>query len=81
MPENDKVIRIKHFLSHDEIDKLYFDKSYYLAPTQEGGEEALTLLAKAMDDEKVSALGEAVLFRRNRVLLIRQAARRSWRRP
>ena len=38
MPENDKVIRIRHFLSHDEIDKLYFDKSYYLAPTQEGGE-------------------------------------------
>lgn len=75
MPENDKVIRIRHFLSHDEIDKLYFDKSYYLAPTQEGGEEALTLLAKAMDDEKVSALGEAVLFRRNRVLLIRPSGK------
>jgi DNA end-binding protein Ku len=75
MPENDKVIRVGHFLSYDEIDKLYFDKPYYLAPTQEGGEEALTLLAKAMDDEKVVALGEAVLFRRNRVVLIRPSGK------
>ncbi|MFK3690024.1 Ku protein [Agrobacterium tumefaciens] len=75
MPESDKVIRIKHFLPCDEIDKLYFDKSYYLAPSGEGGEEALTLLAKAMGDEKVAALGEAVLFRRNRVLLIRPSGK------
>ncbi|WP_216332173.1 Ku protein [Rhizobium sp. X9] len=75
MPENDKVIRIRHFLGRSEIDKLYFDKSYYLAPTQEGGEEALTLLAKAMDDENVVALGEAVLFRRNRIVLIRPSGK------
>jgi DNA end-binding protein Ku len=75
MPESDKVIHVKHFLPCDEIDKLYFDKSYYLAPTGEGGEEALTLLAKAMDDENVVALGEAVLFRRNRILLIRPSGK------
>lgn len=75
MPENDKVIRIRHFLGRSEIDKLYFDKSYYLAPTQEDGEEALTLLAKAMDDENVVALGEAVLFRRNRIVLIRPSGK------
>ncbi|WCJ64367.1 Ku protein [Agrobacterium tumefaciens] len=75
MPESDKVIHVKHFLPCDEIDKLYFDKSYYLAPTGEDGEEALTLLAKAMDDENVVALGEAVLFRRNRILLIRPSGK------
>jgi DNA end-binding protein Ku len=75
MPESDKVIRVSHFLPCDEIDKLYFDKSYYLAPCGEGGEEALTLLARAMDDENVAALGEAVLFRRNRVLLIRPSGK------
>lgn len=75
MPENDKVIRIRHFLGRSEIDKLYFDKSYYLAPTQDDGEEALTLLAKAMDDENVVALGEAVLFRRNRIVLIRPSGK------
>lgn len=75
MPESDKVIRVKHFLPCDEIDKLYFDKSYYLAPTAEEGGEALTLLARAMEDENVAALGEAVLFRRNRVLLIRPSGK------
>ncbi|TRA99062.1 MULTISPECIES: Ku protein [Rhizobium/Agrobacterium group] len=75
MPESDKIIRIRHFLECDDIDKLFFDKSYYLAPTQEGGEEALTLLAKAMQDENVVALGEAVLFRRNRMLLIRPSGK------
>ncbi|NUL19036.1 Ku protein [Agrobacterium tumefaciens] len=75
MPESDKVIRVSHFLPCNEIDKLYFDKSYYLAPGGEGGEEALTLLARAMDDENVAALGEAVLFRRNRVLLIRPSGK------
>ena len=75
MPESDKVIRIRHFLECEEIDKLIFDKSYYLAPTQDGGEEALTLLAKAMQDENVVALGEAVLFRRNRMLLIRPSGK------
>ncbi|UNZ53681.1 Ku protein [Agrobacterium tumefaciens] len=75
MPESDKVIRVSHFLPCDEIDKLYFDKSYYLAPGGEGGEEALTLLARAMDDENVAALAEAVLFRRNRVLLIRPSGK------
>lgn len=75
MPDSDKVIHVKHFLPCDEIDKLYFDKSYYLAPTGEGGEEALSLLAKAMDDENVVALGEAVLFRRNRILLIRPSGK------
>ncbi|MGQ2952375.1 MAG: non-homologous end joining protein Ku [Agrobacterium sp.] len=75
MPESDKVIRIRHFLECEEIDKLFFDKSYYLAPTQDGGEEALTLLAKAMQDENVVALGEAVLFRRNRMLLIRPSGK------
>lgn len=75
MPESDKVIRIRHFLACDDIDKLFFDRPYYLAPTQEGGEEALTLLAKAMEDENVVALGEAVLFRRNRMLLIRPSGK------
>lgn len=71
MPDSDKVIRIKKFLPCDEIDKLYFDRPYYLASTQEGGESALTLLAKSMQQKNIVALAEAVLFRRNRVLLIR----------
>ncbi|MBX5046858.1 non-homologous end joining protein Ku [Rhizobium lentis] len=71
MPESDKVLNVKAFIAYDDIDKLYFDRPYYLAPADEHNEEALSLIARAMHDGKVAALAEAVLFRRNRTLLIR----------
>lgn len=71
MPEADKVLDIKAFIPCDEIDKLFFDRPYYLAPVNEHDEEALALIARGMRDGNVVALAEAVLFRRNRTLLIR----------
>ncbi|WP_284759333.1 Ku protein [Agrobacterium sp. fls2-241-TYG-188a] len=71
MPESDKVIRIDNFIACDEIDKLYFDRPYFLAATDGDGEDALSLLAQAMEKQGVAAIAEAVLFRRNRVLIIR----------
>ncbi|ULR43543.1 Ku protein [Rhizobium sp. K102] len=71
MPENDKVLDVKAFIAYDDIDKLYFDRPYYLAPVNEHDEEALSLIIRGMRDAKVAALAEAVLFQRNRTLLIR----------
>ncbi|MBB3919035.1 Ku protein [Rhizobium fabae] len=71
MPESDKLLNIKAFIAYDDIDKLYFDRPYYLAPVDAHDEEALSLIARGMRDGKVAALAEAVLFRRNRTLLIR----------
>jgi DNA end-binding protein Ku len=71
MPESDKLLNVQGFIPSDEIDKLYFDKPYYLAPVDGGDEEALRLIARSMTDNKVAALAQAVLFRRNRTLLIR----------
>ncbi|MBY3596627.1 MULTISPECIES: non-homologous end joining protein Ku [Rhizobium] len=71
VPESDKVLNVKAFIAYDDIDKLYFDRPYYLAPVDEHDEEALSLMVRGMRDGKVAALAEAVLFRRNRTLLIR----------
>ncbi|MBX4967238.1 non-homologous end joining protein Ku [Rhizobium binae] len=71
MPESDKVLDVKAFIAYDDIDKLYFDRPYYLAPVDEHDEQALSLIIRGMRDAKVAALAEAVLFRRNRTLLIR----------
>ncbi|MBB3312970.1 DNA end-binding protein Ku [Rhizobium sp. BK196] len=71
MPESDKVLNVQGFIPCDEIDKLYFDRPYYLAPVDEHDAEALALIARGMLDGKVVALAEAVLFQRNRTLLIR----------
>lgn len=71
VPESDKVLNVQSFVPDDEINKLYFDRPYYLAPVSDDDEEALALIARSMRDQKVAAIGEAVLFRKKRTVLIR----------
>jgi DNA end-binding protein Ku len=54
----------------DEIDDVYFDKPYYLAPDRMGA-DAFGLLRDGMRQAKVAALARTVLFRRLRTVLIR----------
>jgi DNA end-binding protein Ku len=71
VPESDKVLNVQSFVPDDEINKLYFDRSYYLAPVSDDDEEALALIARSMHDQNVAAIAEAVLFRKKRTVLIR----------
>lgn len=71
LPESDKTLDIEAFIAIEEIDDLYFDKPYYLAPADRSGEEAFALIREGMKSMKVAALAETVLFRRVRTLLIR----------
>jgi DNA end-binding protein Ku len=70
VPESDKTLEVETFLPCSEIDDLYFDKPYYLAPSDRTGEEAFALLREGMRQKKVAALARAVLFRRMRTMLI-----------
>lgn len=49
-PASAKTVEILDFVNLKEIDPIYFDKSYYLAPQENGGSKAYNLLRKAMDD-------------------------------
>jgi DNA end-binding protein Ku len=71
MPVSDKTLDIKSFIRCGEIDSVYFDKPYYLAPASKSAAEAFYLIREGMKDEGVAAIAEAVLFRRARTLLIR----------
>jgi DNA end-binding protein Ku len=71
IPESDKTIRIEAFVPCSEVDTVYFDKPYYLAPVDKVAEEAFDLLREGLTKKKVAALGSAVLFRRARKLMIR----------
>jgi len=66
--ESNHTIDIERFVPSSEIDKLYLDTPYYLAPTDRVGEEAFAVIREAMRSEKVVGLARAVLFRRERVL-------------
>jgi len=70
VPDSDKTLVITAFIPCDEIDDVYFDKPYYLAP-QETGEDAFALLRDGMKEAQVAAVASTVLFRRLRTVLIR----------
>ena len=58
----DKTITIEKFVGLEEIDPIYFDKPYYVAP--EGADKAYAVLVAAMEKEKKAtrqSYGEALL--------------------
>ena len=54
-----------------DVDDLYFDKPYYLAPSDRSAAETFALVRDGMRAAKAAAVAQAVLFRRVRTLLIR----------
>lgn len=71
VPDSDKMLSVEAFVGCGDIDDVYFDKPYYLAPADSHGEEAFTLIRNGMKAKNVAALAKTVLFRRVRTLLIR----------
>lgn len=71
VPESDKTLSVEAFIPCDDIDTLYFDRPYYLAPAGGAGQEAFTVIREAMRSASVAALARAVLFRRVRSLMLR----------
>lgn len=71
VPDSDKTLSITAFIGCDDIDDLYFDKPYYIAPVDEGAVEAFAVIREGLRAKKVAALAQTVLFRRVRTVLIR----------
>lgn len=71
IPESDKTLSVSAFIGCSDVDDVYFDKPYYLAPPDKDAEEAFGLIREGMRRKKVAAIAQAVLFRRVRTLLIR----------
>jgi DNA end-binding protein Ku len=68
--ESNHTIDIERFVPRDEIDELYLDTPYYLAPTDRVGEEAFAVIRDAMRAEDMVGLARVVLFRRERILML-----------
>jgi DNA end-binding protein Ku len=54
-PKSSRMIEIQQFVPLEQIDPIYFDRVYYLAP-EPAGAKAYALLAEAMTDQNVVAL-------------------------
>jgi DNA end-binding protein Ku len=68
--ESNHTIDIERFVPRAEVDELYLDTPYYLAPTDRVGEEAFAVIRDAMRAEKKVGLARVVLFRRERIVML-----------
>ncbi|HZZ59767.1 MAG TPA: Ku protein [Roseiarcus sp.] len=71
VPESDKRLTVSAFITRDEIDDAYFDRPYFLAPSDRSADEAFGLIRDGLRASNTAAIARAVLFRRVRTLMIR----------
>jgi DNA end-binding protein Ku len=71
IPHGDKTLTVSAFVDLAGVDDLYFDKPYYLGPSDRSADDAFALLREGMRTAKVAAVAEAVLFRHARTVVIR----------
>ncbi len=71
VPESDKRLTVSAFVGRDEIDDVYFDRPYFLSPSDRSGDEAFELIREGLRASNTAAIAQAVLFRRVRTLMIR----------
>ena len=58
--EGVKTIEISDFVPYEEIDPIYFERTYFLGP-QDGGEKVYSLLRQAMEKTGLAAIGKYVM--------------------
>jgi len=68
--ESTKTIDIERFVAADEIDRLYWDNPYYLAPDGKLAQEAFGVIRVAMEKSGQIALGRVVIGTRERILAL-----------
>lgn len=71
VPQGHKTLRIEAFLTCPNIETVYFDKPYYVAPSDAVSEAAFAVIREGMRAKNVAAIARTVLFRRVRTVLLR----------
>lgn len=75
IPESDKTLTVDAFIRSAEIDDVYLDQPYYLAPANAAATEVFALIREALNRGSAAAIAHTVLFRRLRTLLVRPYGR------
>ncbi len=68
--ETTRTIDIERFIDADEIDRLYWNDPYFLAPDGKLAAEAFAVIRDAMSSQQRVALGRVVLHQRERLMAI-----------
>jgi DNA end-binding protein Ku len=69
-PKTAKVMEIQEFVKADDVDPVYLESSYYMAP-DEGGEKPYALLFEAMKETKYYGVAKVAMHNREHVVILR----------
>lgn len=69
-PKTAKAMEILEFVKQEEIDPVYFESSYYLAP-DEAGKKPYTLLSRAMKETGFVAIAKLAMHNREYTVFLR----------
>jgi DNA end-binding protein Ku len=70
-PESTKAIEVTDFVALEEIDPIYYERTYWLAPTDEAARKPYQLLRAAMEDRDRAAIGTVVMRNKQYLTAIR----------
>ncbi|MGA2273013.1 MAG: Ku protein [Bryobacteraceae bacterium] len=73
-PKTAKVMEILEFVKATDVDPVYLESSYYVAP-DEGGEKPYALLFQAMRESNYFALAKVAMHNREHVIVLRPGAK------
>lgn len=68
--ETTRTLDIERFVDEDEIDRLYWNDPYFLAPDGDMAVEAFTVIRQAMEKAGKVALGRLVMHQRERLMAL-----------
>src|SRR5438270_5277205 len=69
-PKTARVMEILEFVKADQVDPIYLEASYYVAP-DEGGEKAYALLFTALKDSGYYAVAKVAMHNREHIIVMR----------
>jgi DNA end-binding protein Ku len=73
-PKTAKVMEILEFVKADQVDPVYLESSYYMAP-DEGGEKPYALLFEALRQSSYYALAKVAMHNREHIIILRPGAK------
>jgi DNA end-binding protein Ku len=73
-PKTARVMEILEFVKADQVDPIYLESSYYVAP-DEGGEKPYALLFQALRESEYYALAKVAMHNREHIIVLRPGSK------
>jgi DNA end-binding protein Ku len=73
-PKTAKIMEVQEFVKADQVDPVFLEASYYMAP-DEGGEKPYALLFEALKQSQYYGVAKVAMHNREHVVILRPAKR------